>query len=622
MDGSLSARLLWRLWLLVVGTFAIAILYLAKVLFLPLAFAILFAFLLAPVVSLLERIRAPRTLAALAVILAFAALLGAAGWGLFTQLVAIANDLPTYEENIQHKMAVIHQPTDSAYGRAEQEIEHLNDELGLVNSTPPQKLHPEDGKQKPIGTSPDRPVQVREVARPTGRLDHLGGVLEPITTALLSVVFTFFVLMQREDLRNRLIHLSGDRNLATITQAMDDANRRISRYFSLQLMVNLIYGSVVLGVLYAVGLPHPFLFAAVAAIFRFVPYIGWPIAAMFPTVLSIAVFHGWQKSLIIVGTFIVLEIVTANYAEPHIYGKHTGLSSLAVLMAAAFWTLIWGPVGLVLSVPLTVCLVVIGRHVPALEFLTVMLGDKSHIPDWMCFYQRLLAHDEQEATQIMESALKQKPLEEVYDSVLIPAIVMAEQDSQHSDLEESTERFIRQTSRELVEEFGFRENREVAWHGFESITPTQRSSPHAIKVMCVPVRDETDELAALMAAQVLEGMNIRSFALAATRVNEMVEAARAERPDLLVLCALPPVGLARCHRVYRSLRAHDPNLRIVIGIWNYPDNAAEGAKKISDGEETQIWTRLADVVAQIRGVAEPHAAEADTASRLADESAA
>ncbi|HEY2860397.1 MAG TPA: AI-2E family transporter, partial [Terracidiphilus sp.] len=232
MDGSLSARLLWRLWLLIMGSFAIAILYLAKVLFLPLAFAILFAFLLAPVVGAFERIRLPRTIAALAVIVAFAALLGAAGWGLFTQLVAIANDLPTYEENIQHKMAAIHAPDNSAYARAEQELEHLSDELGLANSTSPQKLNADDGaEQKPIGSSPDHPVQVKEVARPTGRLDHLGGVLEPITTGLLSVVFTFFVLLQREDLRNRLIRLSGDRNLTTITQAMDDASRRISRYF-------------------------------------------------------------------------------------------------------------------------------------------------------------------------------------------------------------------------------------------------------------------------------------------------------------------------------------------------------------------------------------------------------
>lgn len=272
--------------------------------------------------------------------------------------------------------------------------------------------------------------------------------------------------------------------------------------------------------------------------------------------------------------------------------------------------------------PLTVCLVVIGRHVPALEFLSVMLGDKSHIPDWMCFYQRLLAHDEQEATQIMEKALKDKPLEEVYDSVLIPAMVMAEEDRQHSELEEASERFIRQTSRELVEEFGFRENRGTEWHGFEAITPTQRSSPDAIKVMCVPVRDETDELAALMAAQVLEGMKVRSFALAATRVNEMVEAAQAERPDLLVLCALPPVGLARCHRVYRSLRARNPKLRIMIGVWNYSDDATEAAKKISGGEEAQVWTRLTNLVAEIRGLASPGASASGVTDDLAGESAA
>ena len=405
MDG-FSARMLSRLWFLTITVVAIAVLYLAKVLFLPLAFAILFAFLLSPVVGLLERMRFSRSLASVVVIVGFAALLGTAGWMMFSQLVDVANDLPTYRDNIEEKMAAIHSPSDSAFSRAQREVENLSEQLGIANTNPAPDMHAADNKdgKKPLGATAQHPLQVREVSRPTGRLDQLGGVLEPLTTASLSVVFTFFVLLQREDLRNRLIRLSGDRNLTVMTQAMHDASRRISRYFSLQLAVNVVYALAFAMVLYFIGLPHPLLFGTLAGLLRFVPYIGPPVAALVPTVLSLAVFQGWSKSAMIVGAFAVLELLTANYLEPRIYGRHTGLSALAIVVAAAFWTLIWGPVGLILSVPLTVCLVVMGRHVPSLEFLTVMLGDKPVIPPWTNFYQRLLARDEREAGEILESA--------------------------------------------------------------------------------------------------------------------------------------------------------------------------------------------------------------------------
>ena len=223
-----------------------------------------------------------------------------------------------------------------------------------------------------------------------------------------------------------------------MTQAMGDASRRITRYFALQVAVNLIYGALVCAALYLIGLPHAVLFGALAMLCRFVPYIGAPVAALTPTLLSFAIFQGWRQSVFIFGTFVILELVTANYAEPHIYGKHTGLSSLAVLMAAAFWTLIWGPVGLVLSVPLTVCLVVIGSHVPSLEFLTVLLGDQPVIPLYTCFYQRMLAHDQREAVDILESALKSEPLTAVYDSILIPALTLMETERQKGELDDST----------------------------------------------------------------------------------------------------------------------------------------------------------------------------------------
>jgi predicted PurR-regulated permease PerM len=601
MNGSGTARILSRLWLLVIVVVAITVLYLAKVLFLPLAFAILFAFLLAPVVTLLERLRLPRSLAAILVILGFASLLGTAAWMLFTQLVAVANDLPVYRDNITQKMEAIHSPSDSAFSRAQKEVEKLSDELGLANSNVASEIRPAGRPaNKPLASSPDRPVPVREVARPTGRLDQLGGIVEPFTTACLSVVFTFFVLLQREDLRNRLIRLAGDRHVTVTTQAMNDATRRISRYFSLQLLMNVIYGSLIWAALYFIGLPHALLFGSLAALFRFVPYIGSPVAALMPTLLSLAVFHGWSRTAMIVGVFLVLELVTANYAEPRIYGRHTGLSSLAILVAAAFWTLIWGPVGLALSVPLTVCLVVMGRHVPSLEFLTVMLGDQPVVPPFTCFYQRLLARDQHEASEILETCLKDSSLETIYDSVLIPALILSEKDRQEGDLDESTIDFIRQTARDLIDELGFRDNGDAESENGIGARALGRTVSSAPKALCIPVRDETDELGSMMLAQLLEKAGMEALALPVRRADEVQAAVSAENPDVVFLSGMPPFAMARAHRLYRGLRAQNPQRKIMIGIWNYPDDVSRAAQKISRGEEIPIATTLAGALAQAR----------------------
>ena len=598
MNGSSTARIMTRLWFLVIAVVAIGILYLAKVLFLPLSFAILFAFLLAPVVSLLERLRLSRAVAAILVILGFAALLGTAGWMLFTQLVAVTNDLPIYRDNIAQKMEAIHSPSDSAFSRAEQEVEELSEELGLANSSAALRSQPQKSGNRQLGSTPERPVQVREVARPTGRLDQLGGIVEPLTTSFLCVVFTFFVLLQREDLRNRFIHLSGVHNLSAMTQAMKDASARISRYFSLQLLVNVTYGSLVFAALYFIGLPHALLFGAMGALLRFVPYIGAPVAALLPTLLSLAVFQGWTRSLMIVGTFLVLELVTANYVEPRIYGRHTGLSSLAILVAAGFWTLIWGPVGLILSVPLTVCLVVMGRHVPSLEFLTVMLGDQPVVPPFTCFYQRLLAHDQREAAKILETCLNDGDLQNIYDSVLVPALVMAQQDRLEGDLDEKSDEFILKTTRELIDELGIREPSEPESEA-KPATAGHGAAP-APKVLCVPVRDEIDELGTMMLAQLLEAAGMEVVAIPVRRVDEIVATVATETPDVVFLSGLPPFGMARAHRLYRTLRSRYPHLKLMIGIWGFADDTGKASQKISRGEAVHVSTTLADAVALAR----------------------
>lgn len=357
-----SSRDSSRLLTVVVAVVAITVLYVAKVVVLPLALAILFAFLVSPAVHLLEKLRVPRILAILLVILTVFVIVCAIGWGVATQLLQIANHLPAYRANITAKISEFHNTKSTGFNRAETEVEGLGQELGLSHSS-------ERRQTAPLGSSPERPVSVKEVSSPnSSTLGTAHGVLRGMVETMLVVVFTFFILLQREDLRNRLIRLTGSGELNMKTQAMDEASGRISRYFILLLTVNATYGLVIFIALYFAGLPHAWLFGALTALLRFIPYIGAPISALLPIALSLAVFPGWERALIVLGVFLCVEIVTANYVEPRLYGKHTGLSPLAILVAAVFWTLIWGPIGLIVSVPLTVCVAVVGGMCPDSNF--------------------------------------------------------------------------------------------------------------------------------------------------------------------------------------------------------------------------------------------------------------
>ena len=361
-----TARAISRLLAVIVTVAVITTLYLAKTVILPLALALLFTFVLAPLVTCLERIRLPRIVAIPIVILAAGAVLGAVGWTVFVQLVEVTDALPAYTTNIHDKLQALHASKTASFIRAQQELDNLSEQIGGLSSAFNNVR--ELSAEKELGSSPDRPVSVREVASSQGRLDAISGVLGVTVSIALVVVFTFFMLLKREDLRNRLIQLSGHGHLNLMTQAMDDTSHRVSRYLSLQWLMNTAFGLIIFVVLHVMGLPHALLFGALAGLLRFIPYIGAPIGALLPTALSVAVFNGWTKTLLILAIFFCMELVTANLIEPHVYGKHTGLSSLAILVAAIFWALIWGPIGLILSVPLTVCLVVWAGTCPAWHF--------------------------------------------------------------------------------------------------------------------------------------------------------------------------------------------------------------------------------------------------------------
>ena len=283
-----------------------------------------------------------------------------------------------------------------------------------------------------------------------------GSVFQPLATSFIVLIFVIFILLGREDLRDRMLRLAGSSRLYITTQALDDAARRVSRYLLRQFAVNAVYGALVGLGLFLIGVPHPLVWAVLATLLRFIPYVGPWIAAAGPMLLAIGVAPGWGRFAWTLGLYSVLELVTANFVEPLLYGSSTGISAIAILVAAVFWTWLWGPIGLLLSTPLTVCVVVIGRYVPHLEFLGILFGDEPALSPAQRFYQRMIAMDAEDAAELVEQLLKDQSVIDVYDNVIIPAMSLAEEGRHAGFLDSATEAYFLDNTRELVDEIGAR----------------------------------------------------------------------------------------------------------------------------------------------------------------------
>ncbi len=608
MSRPQKSRELTHLFILIFSLAAIAVLYLAKTVVVPLALAILFAFLLSPLVTLLERIRLPRMLAIIVVILAAGIAVGAIGWTVFNQLVSVTDHMADFTYNINLKLEALKPAKSTSFSRAEEELDRLAQQISMVNlDTAPDHAEPRTRKQ--LGASADHPISVQEVGK-SDRLGTIHGVLGSLVAVFLVVVFTFFMLLQREDLRNRLIRLTGRGHLNLMTQAMDEAGHRVSRYLALQLLVNACYGTLIFAALYFLALPHALLWGALAGILRFIPYIGATTAALLPTIFSIAVYTGWTPTLLIMAVFFCLEVLTANFIEPHVYGKQTGLSPLAILVAAVFWTLIWGPIGLILSVPLTVCLVVVGSHVPSLKFLTVLLGDQPVMRPEAHYYQRLLASDAQEASQVLDSYVKEHSVAAGYDQVVVPALGLFEQDRHRNALDQETVNFITETALEQLEELGLRNDEPQPAHPPVETVPNVSSPVSAdkqpapssgigMRVVCAPVRDDSDEIVAMMLAQLLRRAGHSAKTIPPQNLERMVAEVFDARPDVVCLSALPPYAMSYARTLYEALRARQSSLEIVIGLWNHSGNFAKAARVITGDEGNPICVTLAEAVERI-----------------------
>ena len=402
---------------------AVVALYFGREILVPFALAILLGFILAPPVDWLRRVRVPRVLAVGLVVTPACGLLGALSLLVGSQLVQLAGNLPEYQQTMQDKIRACALPYRQ--GRRVDRTAAVFQSLRSARSEPAPvpSARPRRTGETPVRVQVDPPSQ--QPLEVIGRV--LAPLMGPLGTAGLVIVFVIFMLLERNDLRDRFIRLAGG-GLHRTTGALNEAAQRVSRYLVMQLIVNAAYG-VPIGVgLYFIGVPNAMLWGLLAALLRFVPYLGPFIAALFPLALAFAVDPGWSMLLWTLALIIGMELVSNNVVEPWLYGSSTGLSPVAIIIAAMFWTLIWGPVGLILATPLTVCLAIMGRYVPRLEFLEVMLGSSPVLTPQEQLYQRLLAGNAEEAIELAETLVGESALLEFYDGVALPALSLAERD--------------------------------------------------------------------------------------------------------------------------------------------------------------------------------------------------
>jgi predicted PurR-regulated permease PerM len=540
---------------LLTGILIVVVLYFAREVFVPLALAGLIAFVLAPAANRLERWGMRRTPAALLVIILSLATVAVLGWVLLGQIYSLAVELPQYQQNVTDKIGSLHLDTAGRLSRTVEMLNGLNKRLksgdtalspviSVVQLPRASRSHP---NPVAIANKTTQPVSVRIEEPQESVLEFAGRTMtplvHPLTTTFIVVIFLVFLLIGREDLRDRGLKLAGSGRMHLTTSAIEDATARVSRYLQMQLVVNLCYGAVAGVALQLIGVPHPLLWAILTCVLRFVPYVGIMMAAAGPLLLAGAVSPDWSHLLWTVIMFCVLEVVAANFVEPMLYGASTGISAIAVLIAAVFWTFLWGLPGLLLSTPLTVCLIVIGRQVPRLHYLEVLLGERTGLPPSEHFYQRMLASNPRDARALIETTFKAgSSRAEVYDTILIPALTMIEEARHSEEMTTARAEEVLQSVEEIVEEL---------------TSGGAAGSPHqprlAKRVVCMPARDFADEIACQLAQQVLEDTATVQIVAADSSMTNLQEYMARQQPELICVVGVPPRAIRhirmRCHQI-------------------------------------------------------------------------
>ncbi|HEX5473507.1 MAG TPA: AI-2E family transporter [Vicinamibacterales bacterium] len=562
-------------WLTFAGcVLVVAVLYWAQAVLVPVALAVLITFVLTPPVVWLQRWlgRIPAVLMVVVLVFGF---LGLAGYGVYRQMTNLADALPTYRTNIREKIHDIRgAQSGGSVARLEKTVDNIKGDLG--------------SSSKPKAGTAAQPLVVTTapVAGLSG-IGWLGPVVEPLGTAGFVITLVLFMLLDREDLRDRMIKLVGHGQLAVTTKAMDEAGSRVSRQLLLQTLVNAIYGTLAAAGLYLLGVPYPLFWGALGAALRFIPYVGPVIAAGGPILLALAALPGWTRPLEVVAFYVVLETFTNLALETMLYSGAAGVSPVALLIAVAFWTWLWGPLGLLMATPLTVCLVVIGKHVPALDFLGTLLSDAPALSAERSYYQRLLAGDEAEAAELVERYLKAQPAETVYDGMLVPALTYAERDRLEGRLSPDEETAVVETTGDMLELLA-------------EAAPPAPARAMATRVLAYPVNGAPDALALRMLAQLAGALPVQ-IDIVSTRLlaSELVTRVRADGYAIVCLADLPPSAPSKTRYLVRKLRAALPDMRIVVGRWAPAELADETLQPLTDAGASHVASTLMDTRAYL-----------------------
>src|SRR5215470_18098009 len=502
----------------------VAALYWGQGVLIPVTLASLLTFLLSPLVSGLERLglarfRGGRAIAVALVVTLVFSTLGATTWVIAQQVLALGAELPHYRGNLMRKITDLR-----GAGRS--------GGLAAVQATAQQVLGELQKGEVPKGESKPVPVVVKSDGVGIWQLPK---ILEFLGGATFLLVLVVFMLIEQHEIRNRFIRLIGHGRLANATRALDEAAARISRYLVAQTILNAAYGMTLGLGLYFIGLPYAMMWGFLAFSLRFIPYLGPPMAAVGPVALSLAVFSDWQRPLTTVGLFLVVELITYVALEPLMYGHSTGVSQVALLVALAFWTWLWGPIGLALGTPLTVCLVVLGKHVPSLGFISVMMTDEPALPVDVSYYQRLLARDSTEGAEILDGYLADHSLEQAYDEILVRALSRAKRDRDAQRVSDEEVHSVYQAGRETVEKLSARRHEASE----ESDTIESAAVEEAPLVLGCPAADEGDEVALLMFGQLLKPADCTLEIVPASALSgEVVSLVSERKPTVVVISAV------------------------------------------------------------------------------------
>jgi predicted PurR-regulated permease PerM len=570
----------------------IGFMYMAAEVLKPLALAILLSFALAPLCLFLERRGLPRFVSVLLTLVLTLGVIGGVGYKVGQQLDSLASGLTKYRSNIDEKLKKFQVGKDGT-------VEKVKAFVGDISET-----------LDPRGVQDDKVLDVRVVNQGPSLFkqvaETIGPYLESVGVLAFVMILVLFILNNREDLADRLIRLFGRGKISLTTKTMEEVGYRISRYLTTFALVNSSVGVIVGLGLWAIGLPYPLVWGVLAAMLRFVPYAGPATAFLLPFAFSLAHFPSWQGPMLVLALFATLEIMANSFVEPMIYGRTTGVSALGLLVAAMFWTWLWGALGLLLSTPLTVCLAVLGKYVPALKVFATFLGEEAPLKPDVRFYQRLLARDQDGATALIDEALKEAPRAKVFDEILIPTLAMAERDAIREDIDERERDFVWWVVDEIVQDLESTPPGEADLAAPPTAPDKGLAIPEPVSDDCativgIPANDKADLLALKMLRVLLNpsGCRIELAEAGETPLN-IAERLAERHPTLILVSHLPPAGLTPTRYLVRRLRARFPDVPILVGRWS-ESGESDSADRLTSAGATQVVASLAEARDRILG---------------------